>query len=249
MILRPEPEGTVLAIGQASHAWLSGQLARAWGNESFPAPEPFEELCLAADQHDVGMARWDLDPDPHPETGLPMQFFELPRTTHIQLWTGAPSSLVTQSRYAALLVSLHGTGLYERFPPRNPTPREASAVAAYRAGQRAFQARLAVELGLDAPALEFGQALLAAWDAVSLAMCRDDLPNETSAPGREGAVALTVAGQGTNCTLDPWPLGVDKLTVHCEGVRIPGRGKPGGRPRDLLANGPLVRLAFTLRPA
>ncbi len=27
-----------LVIGQPAHAWVSGQLARAWGNEAFPAP-------------------------------------------------------------------------------------------------------------------------------------------------------------------------------------------------------------------
>ena len=29
----------VIAIGQASHAWISGQLARAWGNALFAKPE------------------------------------------------------------------------------------------------------------------------------------------------------------------------------------------------------------------
>lgn len=27
-----------------------------WGNEDFPAPDPYEEVCLSAEQHDVGMA-------------------------------------------------------------------------------------------------------------------------------------------------------------------------------------------------
>ena len=55
MLVRPDGD-SVLCIGQASHAWISGQMARAWA-------EPFErhdEVCLAAEQHDVGMAEWDL---------------------------------------------------------------------------------------------------------------------------------------------------------------------------------------------
>ncbi len=59
MVLRRDEHG-VLAIGQASHAWISGQMARAWGNEQFGPLEPYEEVCLAAEQHDVGMAAWDL---------------------------------------------------------------------------------------------------------------------------------------------------------------------------------------------
>ena len=71
MLIRPEPDGTFLAIGQASHAWLSGQLARAWGNERFGAVEPWEEVCLAAEQHDIGMAQWERAPTLNPDTGLP----------------------------------------------------------------------------------------------------------------------------------------------------------------------------------
>src|SRR5882757_3725288 len=80
VILRRDGDA-VLAIGQASHAWLSGQLARAWGNDRFPVPAPFEEVCLGALQHDIGMAEWDLRPERHPETGLPKQFFEVDRAT------------------------------------------------------------------------------------------------------------------------------------------------------------------------
>jgi hypothetical protein len=41
MLIREEPDGSFLAIGQASHAWLSGQLARAWGNAEFGEVEPW----------------------------------------------------------------------------------------------------------------------------------------------------------------------------------------------------------------
>src|SRR5579875_1229094 len=42
MLVR-EDDGGVLAVGQPAHAWLAGQLARAWGNERFGAVEPWEE--------------------------------------------------------------------------------------------------------------------------------------------------------------------------------------------------------------
>src|SRR6185312_9496068 len=61
VLLRTDSRG-VLAIGQPSHAWISGQLARIWGNARFGAVEPYEEVCLGAEQHDVGMADWDLAP-------------------------------------------------------------------------------------------------------------------------------------------------------------------------------------------
>src|SRR5690348_7524279 len=53
MLFRADGEDAI-AIAQPSHAWLSGQLARAWGNERFAAPAPYEEVCLGAEQHDIG---------------------------------------------------------------------------------------------------------------------------------------------------------------------------------------------------
>ena len=67
MLVRDDSRGAIV-IGQPSHAWISGQLARCWGNERFGAVEPFEEVCLAAEQHDIGMAMWDLELSP---TGSP----------------------------------------------------------------------------------------------------------------------------------------------------------------------------------
>ena len=39
MLLREDGEA-VIAIPQPSHSWLSGQLARAWGNDRFAPPSP-----------------------------------------------------------------------------------------------------------------------------------------------------------------------------------------------------------------
>jgi hypothetical protein len=214
VILRPDGDA-VLAIGQASHAWLSGQLARAWGNDRFPVPAPFEEVCLGALQHDIGMAEWDLRPERHPGTGLPRQFFELDRRTHLALWSAAPTRVLSQSRYAALLVSLHGTGLYERFPPKTDDPEIARAVASYIDGQRALQARLAAELDVTDEELKRNQALLALWDGLSLALCRDQAPSTT-----DGFTLNRTGERHDAFTLDPWPFAAGQLSVRFEGRRL-----------------------------
>src|SRR3954447_23441591 len=113
MLLRHDEEG-VLAIGQASHAWLAGQIARAWGNDVFGSVDPWEEVCLAAEQHDVGMAAWDSEPSFDERTGLPHSFLDMPLEVHLRLWQEGPSRLVSQSAYAAMLVSMHGWRLYSR---------------------------------------------------------------------------------------------------------------------------------------
>jgi hypothetical protein len=241
VILRADGEA-VLAIGQASHAWLSGQLARAWGNDRFPVPAPFEEVCLGALQHDIGMADWDLRPERHPDSGLPRQFFELDRRTHLALWTAAPIRVLSQSRYAALLVSLHGTGLYARFPPKTDDPEIARAVAEHLDGQRALQAQLAAEVGATEEELARNQALLATWDGLSLALCRDQAPHVVD--------GFTLDREVDAWTLDPWPFAVDRLAVRVEGRRL--TEAPYADEEALhaaLDRAPVLTVGLVLRPA
>src|SRR4051812_21971837 len=254
MILRPDgDDGPVVAIGQASHAWLAGQLARAWGNADFAAPAPREEVCLGALQHDIGMSAWDLRPDRHPDTGLPRQFFQMDRRTHLALWTAAPGHVLSQSRYAALLVSLHGTGLYERFPPRTDDPDVAAAVAAYLAGQRALQAALAAELRASPDELRRNQALLAAWDDLSLALCRDEpashaVPDVPVAGAQRATLTLRRAGDAT-FTLNPWPFAAPQLEVRAEGRRLDGPAPDVAALHAALDHAPVRTIGMTLRPA
>jgi hypothetical protein len=244
VILRPAEGDAVLAIGQASHAWLSGQLARAWGNDRFSAPAPFEEVCLGALQHDIGMAEWDLRPQRHPDSGLPRQFFELDRHTHLALWTAAPMRILSQSRYAALLVSLHGTGLYERFPPTTDDPDIARAVANYLDGQRALQAQLAAEVDASQDELARNQALLATWDGLSLALCRDQAPHVVD------GFTLDRAGEGRSAfTLDPWPFAPDHLAVYVEGRRLADAPYPDEPAlHAALDRAPVVTVGLALGP-
>jgi hypothetical protein len=126
-----------VAIGQASHAWLSGQLARGWGSGRFDAPEPWEEVCSAAEEH--GMAGWGTS---RRSFIRPQSFMEMSLNDHLRLRSAAPAKLLTQSRYAALFVSLHGTALYERRDLARMPPADAGVVRAYLARERALQERL-----------------------------------------------------------------------------------------------------------
>jgi hypothetical protein len=253
MLLRPDGDGAVVAIGQASHAWLSGQLARAWGNERFAPPEPWEEVCLGAEQHDVGMAEWDRAPERHPDTGLPREFFAMDRRTHLALWAAAPGRLLTQSRYAALLVSLHGTGLLDRFPPRTDgDPEMAQVVADHLEGQRRLQRRLAAELAAPEEELVRNQALLAAWDDLSLALCRRQAPHAVHGvpvAGDERATLTLADRDDGRLTLDPWPFGAPELTVRAEGRRLVGTFGDEAELHAVLERAPLVRLELRLAAA
>ena len=141
MLLHFDGDGA-LCIGQAAHSWISGQLARQWGNDAVEPPAPLPEVCLGAEQHDIGMADWDRRPELNPETGWPRSFLELPVATHLALWTEAPEKILSQSPYAAILVSAHGHAL---FKGRTPTPE----IERYLGEQEALQRDLAQRIGAD----------------------------------------------------------------------------------------------------
>ena len=232
MVLRHDEAG-VLAVGQASHAWLCGQFARAWGNDDFGAVEPLDEVALGAEQHDVGMAAWDSDPVRHSETGLPQSFMQMGARANAGLWSQGPQRLVTQSRYAALLAIMHGRRLYEAFDLQAASAADADAVRAFLAHAAELEAWLLVTLRSDpfsaphaAPErLARNSSLVWTWDLISLALLLGWAPRMLEAvPAADGSsvdVALRpVTGRPLAAALDPWPFGAREVHVHCEGRRL-----------------------------
>lgn len=235
MLVRPDG----LLISQPAHAWISGQLARAWGNEAFPAPEPREAVCLAAEQHDVGWADADLAPLPDPE-GRPRSFMAYPRPAHVAIWRGAAPRMLAQSRYAALLVSLHGTSLYASVDTSGEPPEVAEAIAGYLGAERERQAALSA--GLDPEQVERNRRLIALWDRMSLRLCHEQAGVlegiDVSAPDGERVV-----------TMAPWPFSAaGEVEVGCEARRLERGSTDRGELAALLAAAPWVPLRWVIRP-
>ena len=261
MLHRPDGEA-VIVIGQPAHAWVSGQLARAWGNDRFGQFEPWEEVCLAAEQHDVGMAAWDARPTLNAATGLPYSFYEIPRSQHIGLWSGAASLVLPQSRYAALLVSLHGTGLYEAYDPATGSADDHRAVQDYLARARSFQDELLRSLRADSRYCTYAapevvarnRRLVARFDGISLALCHaldfqhvhEGVP---TADGESTITATPVDGEPGTYVLDPWPFRSQTVDLVYEGRRLDGRFTDEKQMRAALARAPWVTLTTLLRHA
>jgi hypothetical protein len=211
MLLREDGDA-VICIGQPAHAFVSGQLAARWD------PKPSEEVILAATQHDAGMADWDAAPELNPHTGLPQSFMEMPLETHLRLWSHAPHRVLPQSRYAAVLVSMHGTALYEM------RRRRTDAIERYLDEQRALQQRLGGDF--DQHDLRRDQQLLWTLDSLSLGLCL----------GWDGAE-----------TVDPWPFAADEVRVRCDGRRLQGTFESTEEMRQALAEAPWQTLNFAVR--
>lgn len=215
MIHRADADGTLL-IGQPAHAWLSGRMARAW---AWPF-HPWEDVCLAAEQHDIGMAAWDGRPELDPDTGLPYSFDSMPREMHVGLWREAARLVLPQGRYPALLVSLHGTGLYERHTPADQL--ELEPTRSYLAAEREFQTAMRRSLEAEPADVDDAAALIRCWDWISLFLCTASSERSTieAVPSCEGATAtleLTwVEGDPTHAGVHPWPFLQPSLVLPVE---------------------------------
>src|SRR3954452_24124756 len=243
-----ETEDGVICIGQASHAWVSGQLARRWGNERFARPEPFDEVCLGAEQHDVGMAEWDLGSDLNPDTGRPRSFMEMPLATHLGLWSRAPRKVLTQSPYAALIVSMHGHALYANRDTLEPGEGDSDAVRRFVAEQEAFQADLLRTMDEDPDRARRNQVLVWALDFLSLAPLMGWLPDTVQAPTRPGEphAELDVRpADGLRLTVDPWPFSEDEVRIRYQGRRLDRPFEDEGELHAALAAAPWTTLGVT----
>jgi hypothetical protein len=245
MLVRPDGDGAIV-IGQLSHAWLSGQLARAWGNDAFPAADPPEEVALGAEQHDIGWARVDLAPPFNASTGLPRNFLELTVDEHLAIWTHAPDLLESQSLHAALVVSLHGRSLSElraRGAPGRAQPLEEHVRA-----ERARQRRLCEVLGIPDSKLEQTRRQMWTWDGISLALCNQWRPFVArDVPGHEGLVELELRDRADgSVTIDPWPLARELVEVRCEARRIAARYEDEAQMLLALQRAEPVTLRFVL---
>ncbi len=235
MLLRKENQ-SVIAIPQINHAWVSGQLARAWGTEKFAAPTPRELVCLAAEQHDIGWLDYDLRPDFDVETGLPQEFLHVPQSVHTALWRDGVNHARVYGRYVALLVSLHADTLYQRYFDLKSADVETTAlVRRFLDDQRAYQVEMLSSLAEDPvygklatrEAVEHNRLLIAALDWMSLSICwgvAEPVP-VPAAPVRAVEMTEIILRPGNSASdiiVDPWPFSVPQVEVQAEGRRLHG---------------------------
>jgi hypothetical protein len=249
VVVRALDEGGALVVGQLSHAWLCGQLARAWGNELIEAPQPREAVALGAEQHDIGWALEDAEPRLDDQTGLPRNFLDSSVAEHLAIWLRAPDRLISQSQCAALVVSLHARALSRLRLEHAHAEQERAALRAHIEQESERQLRLSETLRLSAGWMERTQRQMWAWDGLSLALCSAWNPFAArEVPASEGArrdLELRELPDGT-WTLEPWPFARVRVELGCEARRIEARLADPEALRRAWARAPVVQLSFTL---
>jgi len=249
MLLVPHPDGHV-AVAQPAHGWMCGQLGRAWGNERFGTVTPFEEVCLAAEQHDTGWAEWERAPTLDPKTGLPHTFSTAPFTVNLAIHAAWSQALVTQSRYAALLVSLHHASFFQAPPPLGRLREGGRKIQAFLDDLAALQTDLQASLGVDAAEVERNRRLVRTWDGLSHDLLLGLAPRtrEGVPAANDTLVDLHVDRSGDVHTLDPWPFTSGRVVVRTEGRLLEGTYRDENVMRRALAEAPWVDLSYELRP-
>lgn len=256
MLFRELPGGDWLAITQPAHALVSGQMLRAWGAPGFARPEPLEEVATAAAQHDVAWMGWETVPTLDPATGRPHLFRRVGARDHAPMWAaGVELALQAWGPWVALLVSRHGSLIYTRYADRHRlAPEDAAAAERYLGEQGDRQLAWAAALGAPMAQVERNGALVAAVDALSLAVC-----GELPLPGPAGEAPLEAGGTVTlhmdrrpdgELVLDPWPFAVREvpLTWPARRFMAADRWTNEGAMRAALATAPWETVSARLRP-
>ena len=263
MIIPPDqPHDRTITISQTSHSWISGQLARVWSQELSGRFEPFEPICYAAEQHDIGFLDWENQPTLNVKTGLPHAFDELPESLHLDIWRTGIYQLKPVCLYASLIVSLHLCGLCQRFHrqqndfARSEASQFLKEQSEYQESARAMLRKDPFLLPAIAPeALAYHRSLVAVWDLFSLQLCRGrcrefKLPDVPFASGQKVDLLISQQSEVEKIwEVDPWPFTVESLSTFCDGRVFHRRFNDQEQMREALRNAHHTSVQFLLVPA
>ncbi len=154
MFIQSAPPGQPnRAITMHDHTHLSGQFARAFGNDAFEAPDPLDLVVYAIANHDAGWAAFDRDPATDPQTRLPYSVFASPARHILPTSKASPDYNERHHAYSGLLSSMHTWGIYNGCYGFSSAgrlnriaPDDKPAVDAMLQGELDRQARLKAEL-------------------------------------------------------------------------------------------------------
>jgi hypothetical protein len=245
MVVRELKDGSSYVSLQEDHAELSAQFAAHWGNDQFAKLRPYKTMVFATTYHDSGYREWEGNPPVNPAKGRPYAHREeIPAFEGVELraYSKNVEWLRSQDPYAALLVSMHRTGLwknrYDVFTSPKGRLRERSdaikaAMKDMEAKQQEDKALLAAgNAGFDNE-LWVNYRALQVYDLLSLYFCcdgydgNDQFKEDLLAPIRlrydsKEEVGLRIAPAGTRSVrMAPYPFDISPLQVAVRARLVP----------------------------
>jgi hypothetical protein len=237
MIIRNDPSGGLVLVGQTDHSRFVGQLAAHWGNDRFETPQPSTSVVRAATFHDYGWLRYETSPLIRPESGEPYPFLQVPMTaTQLGAYQWALDWMADIDPYSGLIVSMHRTGLWKgrydtithpawRYNLTTLSPE----VQAFVAHNEAWQERQ--RASVDAKGVWTNYRLMQVWDLLGLYFCCQEPYEDFVAP--VPARYADAAGEGVTLTMtpagsrrvafDPYPFDVRPCRVQLSVKRVATR--------------------------
>lgn len=243
MIVRDTGD-TWQVVFQTDHAVLASDFARAWGNDRFARPRPFETVVNATARHDDGWAVWERAPTLIGENGnsAPRNFLEVQIISHLAFYRAMIASVTEDDPYAGLLVSMHGRGIYNGRYGTNPelkltfAPDEQQAVGQFIEEQEAAQGELIAQLAVDDEERWTNYKLMQLFDRLSLYFCTKDV--EAGEADSIAPAPVDYDGTTSELRIDPtgaWSVSIDPYPFVQPVARfqVPRRLLPKRHWRDL----------------
>ncbi|MBV9238050.1 MAG: DUF3891 family protein [Xanthobacteraceae bacterium] len=232
MIVREEPDRSLLLINQTDHAAISGLFAAHWGNNEFARPRPYESVVRAAVFHDAGWYRYQTSPRYDVAAGKTPSFTQVPLDrAQLDAFQWAIDWLTGIDPYAGLLINKHRTGLWRgryraiTHPPLPIAPQLGPAVESFIAENEAQQR--AQEQTLDATELWVNYQLLQVWDLLSLYFCVRPPYQQHVEPVPSGyrtgeGVRLDLSPlEDGRVSIDPYPFDLPALPISIPYRHLP----------------------------
>jgi Protein of unknown function (DUF3891) len=204
---------------QTDHGRLAGDFSRAWADPL----DRKESMELVADRHDDGWFVWEQAPNLDRE-GRPCGYLDVRVESHVAFFRAAIEAVKEQDRFAGLVLSMHGAGIYRnRYGLQDSlrmslAPDAEQLVDWFVSGEERSQAALMAELGVSDEERWHAYKQLQAWDQFSLYASLNDLESPDPASlqyvsipavplnGSEVTLTLTPLGDGRT-SVDPYPFG------------------------------------------
>jgi hypothetical protein len=234
MILRGNYNNERVLVTLTDHSQLVGQIAAHWGNENFAPPRPNESVVRAATYHDYGWLLYETSPLIDPVSHQPYSFLDVPMNRHqLDCYRWAQDWMAGIDRYAALLMNMHRTGLWQAryqtitHPTAHSIHNLSPLVHEFIATNEAQQNLM--KRDYDGAELEFNYRLLQVWDLLGLYFCCGDVYPDYIDPvpvdcgaGGDGKVRLELIPEGLRrVRFEPYPFDARPFTIQLRFKLVP----------------------------
>jgi len=245
MMVQGAPAGEpTFVCTMAEHNALCGQFARAFGNDTFEALDPFEEMVYVVSHHDYGWNDWDAKPALD-ASGFPAGIGGTPGRESVESNRKSPEINERRHAFCGLLSSMHSWGLFNdryglsSFRVRKggslsvPLPKDYQEGAqSFLEGEKARQKRLRDQLAADPKTkpwveesklfqsykqLQFFDTLALYFNLRHDSQRGEEVYSHVPKNAKEDA-SVTVRNRGNGTySFAPFPFKGDKLEVACSG--------------------------------